>query len=180
MRDESRADESASDEFAAFVAESSRRLLQLARLATGDSERAADLVQSAYANAYRHWPSVREGDPFAYVRRSIINANISWWRRRRGRPEVLVAEPPDWSAVADGTDDVVRRDLLRRALAGLSDRERVVLVLRFFEDLSERDIAIELGIAPGTVKSTSSRALAKLRLDPHLITDVEPSQEAPR
>lgn len=156
------------DEFAAFVAAGSRRLLQIARLVTGDPQRAEDLTQTALANAYRRWPAVRDGDPFAYVRRSIVNGHISWWRRQRTQPERLVDELPDWVSVADAVNDIARRDLLRRAMAMLTRRERAVIALRYFEDLSEQAVADELGIALGTVKSTHARALAKLRVNPHV------------
>ena len=164
-------------EFSEFVAATSRRLLQIARLVTGDPQRAEDLTQSALANAYRQWPKLREGDPFGYVRRSIVNGHISWWRRQRTRPEQLLAEMPEWVGVADQSENAVRRDLLARALASLTQRERAVIVLRYFEDLPEAAVAAELGIAAGTVKSTTSRALGKLRVSPHLANDRHPAAE---
>lgn len=152
------------DEFEEFVTGASRRLLQIARLVTGDPHRAEDLTQTALVGVYRRWEQIRDDDPFAYARRSVVNAHASWWRRHRGR-EQLVQDLPDWRSVADGTDDRARRDVLQRALAGLTQRERAVVVLRYFEDLTEQAVAHELGIALGTVKSTSHRALAKLRVD---------------
>lgn len=148
------------DEFAAFVTAASPRLLHLARLITGDNHRAEDLVQQALLGAYRRWASI-EGDPFAYVRRSVVNGHASWWSRVGSRE--LQAERLPEAATGDATDQLVSRAVLRAALRDLTVRERGVVVLRFIEDLSEAQTAHELGIAAGTVKSTSARALAKLR-----------------
>lgn len=148
------------EEFAAFVTGSSRRLLHVAELVSGDPHRAEDLVQSALTGAYERWDRIRSDDPFAYVRRSVLNAQVSWWRRHSR--ESVRADLPD-ATVPDGSGASDDRDLLRRALLSLTARERAVVVLRFVEDLSEMQTAHDLGIAPGTVKSTSSRALAKLR-----------------
>ncbi|WP_121191608.1 SigE family RNA polymerase sigma factor [Motilibacter peucedani] len=148
------------EEFTAFVAGSARRLLHVAELACGDRHRAEDLVQSALMGAYLRWDKIRDEDPFAYVRRSVLNGQVSWWRRHSR--ESLTAETPD-DVAADTVNNADDRDALRRALARLTRRERAVVILRFIEDLSEQQTALELGIAAGTVKSTSARALAKLR-----------------
>lgn len=155
------------DEFAAFVAGSQARLVRLAELLTGDRGRAEDLAQDGYARAYAAWGRLRSGDPEAYVRRCMVNANTDWWRRRRWR-EQACGLVPEAAIGRDLAGDIVARDVVRRALARLTVRERAVLALRFYADLTEAQVAAELGIAAGTVKSTASRALAKLRVDAEL------------
>jgi RNA polymerase sigma-70 factor (sigma-E family) len=154
-------------EFAEFVAGSQARMVRLGELLTGDRGRAEDLAQEGYARAYAAWGRIRGGDPTAYVRRCIVNANIDWWRRRtwRERTRSPVPEAADRTDVAG---DVAARTVVLAALARLTSRERAVLVLRFYLDLTEAQIAKELGIAPGTVKSAGARALAKLRADTEL------------
>ena len=154
-------------DFADFVAGAQAKMVRLAELLTGDRGRAEDLAQDGFARAYAAWPRIRGGDPHAYVRRCIVNANTDWWRRRtwREQPRALVPDQPertDMSAVH------AARDVVLRALARLTARERAVIALRFYLDLTEYQIARELGIAPGTVKSTVARALAKLRADAEL------------
>lgn len=155
------------DEFASFVAASQARMVRLALLLTGDRSRAEDLAQDGYAKAYASWERIRGGDPGAYVRRCIVNANTDWWRRRtwREQPRPLV---PDQPGHGDMAGDMAARDVVLRALARLTRRERTVLALRFYLDLTEFQIAHELGIAPGTVKSTVARGLSKLRADAEL------------
>jgi RNA polymerase sigma factor (sigma-70 family) len=100
------------------------------------------------------------------VRRCIVNAHTDWWRRTwREQPRSLV---PDQPKRADMTTMHAARDVVLRALARLTARERAVIALRFYLDLSEFQIAHELGIAPGTVKSTVARALTKFRADAEL------------
>lgn len=153
--------------FSAFVAASSRRLLHAGDLLTGDRARGEDLVQHALAKAYVRWPSVCSGNPEAYVRRAMLNAYLDWWRRLRWR-ELPPGSAGDGPAVEDHAADVARRDAVQKALALLTRRERAVIVLRYWFDLSEAQIAAELRIAPGTVKSTASRALRRLREDGEL------------
>jgi RNA polymerase sigma-70 factor (sigma-E family) len=154
-------------DFASFVTGTQARMLRLAELLTGDRARAEDLAQDGYAKAYAAWPRIRGGDPQAYVRRCIVNANVDWWRRRTWweQPRPLL---PDVPAQADLSARHAVRDVVLRALSRLTARERAVLALRFYLDLTEYQIARELGIAPGTVKSTVARALAKLRADAEL------------
>lgn len=154
-------------EFAGFVAASQARMVRLALLLTGDRSRAEDLAQDGYAKAYASWERIRGGDPGAYVRRCIVNANTDWWRRRtwREQPHALV---PDQPGQRDMAGDMAAREVVLRALARLTRRERTVLALRFYLDLTEFQIAHELGIAPGTVKSTVARGLSKLRADAEL------------
>ena len=161
------------EEFADFVAGRQRRMVRVAELLCGDRGRAEDLAQDGFAKAYVAWSRIRTGDPEAYVRRCIVNAQTDWWRRRtwREEPRPLV---PDRQDRADPAAEIAVRDVVLRALARLTPRERVVIVLRFYLDLSEYQIGSELGIAPGTVKSAAARAVAKLRADAELRAEVSP------
>jgi len=174
-------------EFEEFALAVSGRLLHAGDLLTGSRASAEDLVQHGLAAAYARWPAIREGTPEAYVRRAMLNRHLDWWRRRRWRElpmpaaaddaERLAAAAPGASGGApDLADQVVRRDAVHRALSQLTRRERTVIVLRFWLDLSEAQIASELRIAPGTVKSTAARALARLRTSP----DIFQTEGAPR
>ena len=149
-------------EFTDFVRANSARLLHGAELLVGDRSRAEDLLQHALVGTYLKWASVREGRPEAYVRKAMLNSYLDWWRRRRWR-EAPLSDLTAHPTAADPSIDIVRRDLVRRALAGLTRRERAVIVLRYWFDLSESEIAAELGIATGTVKSTASRAMTRMR-----------------
>jgi RNA polymerase sigma-70 factor (sigma-E family) len=165
------------EDFARFVAGTAGRLLHAADLLTGDRGRAEDLVQHALERAWVRWPSIRDGNPEAYARRTMLNAYLDWWRRRRWR-ELPQTAAPDSPAPSDHAADVARRDAVQRALAALTPRERAVVVLRYWYDLSEAQIAAELRIAPGTVKSRLARATHRLRADRHL-TDPADAQGAP-
>lgn len=149
------------DDFEDFVRASTPGLLRYAHLLSGDRTQAEDLVQGALATSYRHWPRIRRGAPEAYVRKAILNAHLSRWRRLTRR-EHLTSTPPERAgpAVHDAVDD---RDAVWRALASLPPRQRAVLVLRYVEDMSERDTAHALGVRVGTVKSQASKALSTLR-----------------
>jgi RNA polymerase sigma-70 factor (sigma-E family) len=145
-------------EFDEFVRNRHAALLRFAHLLTGDAHAAADLVQEALEQAGLRWRSIRRQDaPESYVRRSILNSHIN--RGRRRRREYLVAAAPD----RDEPDAQPRDEALWRLLATLAPQQRAVLVLRFYEDLTEVETARVLGCSVGTVKSTSSRALARLR-----------------
>ncbi|WP_420810593.1 SigE family RNA polymerase sigma factor [Jiangella asiatica] len=147
-------------DFEEFVRASLPGLLRYGHALTGSPHDAADLVQTALEKVGSRWTKVmRQGsDPLAYVRRSMANAHVSRWRRRRR--EVLVDDVPDRGvAPADRMDG----EPLWQALAQLPPRQRAVLVLRYYEDLSEAEIAAALGISQGTVKSQASKAMAKLR-----------------
>ncbi|MCW2605862.1 MAG: polymerase, sigma-24 subunit, subfamily [Frankiales bacterium] len=155
--------EQAHDEaFTAFVGARSRHLLQAAHLLTGDRHRAEDLLQTALTRAYLRWDRIVDEDPEGYVRRTMVNAHIDWWRRKPWR-EQTTDDLPD-VAVPDGTGTHAARAGLLVALAELSPRQRAVMVLRYFEDMSEAEIARTLGCSTGTVKSAASRAAAKLRV----------------
>jgi len=147
--------------FVRFVDDRSTQLLRMAYLLSGDHHLAEELVQETLERLYVRWGRLREGQEMAYARRVLTNLRTDRWRRVRHE----VVTDRDALAEPTGTDrDVVaERDLLLRALSALADREREVVVLRYYCDQSENSVAECLGISPGTVKSTGSRALAKLR-----------------
>jgi len=153
----------ASSEFESFVRARSPALIRSAYLLTGDQQLAEDLVQSALARTYRAWSRVeRLGNAEAYTRRAMYHLQVSFWRRRRVR-EVYPETLPE-ARVDPGTADVLaRRDALRQALAQLTNRQRAVLVLRFYEDRSVTETAEILGCGIGTVKSQTAAALKRLR-----------------
>ncbi|NIK55086.1 SigE family RNA polymerase sigma factor [Kribbella shirazensis] len=159
------------DDFTAFVLARSARLVHFARMLCGDAGLAEDLVQTALEKAYLRWDRIELADPFAYVRQAVVNQHLSWVRRRpwRERPSGDAAELDLFlEAEADQSGAVHRRVAMGAALATLSRRERAVVVLRYVEDLTERETAAVLGVAIGTVKSANARALDKLRTTPEL------------
>ena len=156
-------DEAASVEtFRQFVQGSQARMIKFADLVCGDRHRAEDLAQDAYAKAFANWQRIRDGQPEAYVRRCIVNASNDWWRRGRWR-EGSTADVADRPATSDRPSETDQRADVMRALATLTARERSVIALRYYADLTEAETAAELRCAIGTVKSTTARALAKLR-----------------
>ena len=145
--------------FDAFVRARLPALLRFAYAVCGDPHTAADLVQDALERTGMRWDRIdRTGDPEGYVKRAIVNGRISRWRKLRR--ESLVDVVPEHLAYINrpGHDDT-----MWQLLATLPPRQRAVLVLRYYEDMSEEQIAATLGCAPGTVKSQASKALAKLR-----------------
>lgn len=143
--------------------DSRHRLVRTAYVLTGDHARAEDLVQTALVRTYRAWNRIERRDvPELYARRIVINLHASWWRRVSHRSERTTASIPD-VAEPDGTEAVDRRDQVWRAVLTLPPRMRAIIVLRFLEDLKETETAEVLGCSLGTVKSQTSRALAKLR-----------------
>ena len=163
-------------DFDEFVVARGAALLRTAYLLTGDRHLAEDLVQSALAKTYRHWKRVRGGSPEAYVRQVMVRENISWWRRRRV-VETPVADVPERAASGAGSD-VDRRVSLDAALRLLSAQQRAVLVLRYYEDLTERQAADALGCSVGTVKTQAHRALKRLReVAPELAELWDPSDD---
>lgn len=145
-------------EFDEFVCSRHTALLRFAHLLTGDPHGAEDLVQEALEKAGVRWRRImRQDDPEGYVRRTIVTGHLN--HGRRTRRERLVADGPEIGRL----DDEPRDEALWRLLATLPRQQRVVLVLRFYEDLTEAEVARVLGCSLGTVKSNSSRALAKLR-----------------
>jgi RNA polymerase sigma-70 factor (sigma-E family) len=147
--------------FDEFVATRSGALLRTAYLLTGEHALAEDLVQTALAKSWFAWGRI-DGPPEPYVRRVLVTTYSTWWRRKwtgeRPAGELPEVPVPAGTAVED-------RDALWRALAALPRRQRAVVVLRYYEDLSEADTAAALGISKGTVKSQAARALAALRRD---------------
>jgi len=146
--------------YSAFVAAAWGRHLRLARLLTGDPHRAEEMLQDCLVRLYVHWRRLSaRGDPTAYLRRMLVNGNVSRWRR--GRREELTAnvsdhvEPATWPPEPPAD--------LSRALLRLPRQQRAVVVLRWYADLSERVVAATLGCSVGTVKSQNARALARLR-----------------
>jgi RNA polymerase sigma-70 factor (sigma-E family) len=150
------------DDFDDFVRGTSTRLLRTAVLLTGDRPAAEDLVQEVYERVYVRWRWIHTA-PEAYARKTLTNLVANRWRRRGRRPESLVSEHPD-QPTPDRTDDIVARDQLVTALQELPARMRAVIVLRYYEDLTEAQTAEALGCSVGTVKSQTSRALGRLRL----------------
>jgi RNA polymerase sigma-70 factor (sigma-E family) len=148
--------------FREFVLARGPALSRTAYLLCGDHGAAEELVQSALARTVGRWRSVvAGGNPEGYVRRVMVNEHISWWRRL-GRRERLVPEVPDGLA-SPGADAGLDRMYLSAAVARLAPRQRAVIVLRFYEDLSEAETAAILGCSVGTVKSQTYDALARLR-----------------
>ncbi|MFC4630575.1 SigE family RNA polymerase sigma factor [Promicromonospora alba] len=150
------------EQFTSFARDRSPELSRIAYLLCGDVHRAADLVQLALERTYRAWNRVGDGDPFAYARRVIATARIDSWRRTKH--DVLVA-PTDLrpGSASDGTQHVVDRDELVRALRQLPAGQRRVVVLRYLLDRTEKQTAEDLGISVGAVKSGASRGLDQLR-----------------
>ena len=154
------------EEFAEFARGAAPRLLKAAWLICGDPHQAEDLVQAAMVKVYLKWSRLRDGSPLAYARRCLLTTHIDT-HRRTGR-ETAVAETPDigsWDRSWDDTDEVVR------LLAELPLRERQVVVMRHYAGLPEAQVAELLGISVGTVKSSASRGLARLRQVLHPTVD---------
>ena len=163
------------ESFDDFVATRSNRLLRTAYLLTHDRALAEDLVQTSLAKAWFSWGRI-EGRPEAYVRRIMVNTYSSWWRRRWNGEEATADLPERGAGQGFRPGEDVRvddRTDLWRALARLPRRQRAVVVLRFYEDLSEAETAEIMQCSVGTVKSQASRALARLRVDPTLQTSDE-------
>ncbi|MBV1850612.1 SigE family RNA polymerase sigma factor [Catellatospora tritici] len=148
-----------------FVHARLNRLSRIAYLLAGDRHAAEDLLQNTLIRLASRWSKVmRAGTPDAYVRKMMYHEHVSNWRRNRHlRAEYTTAQLPDVPAGADLAADTVRRLLLEQALAKLTRKQRAVIVLRYFEDLSEADAAEALGVSLGTIKSQTSHALSRLR-----------------
>ena len=153
--------------FRDFVRSRSRALLRTAYLLTGNVADAEDLVQSALAKTYVAWDRIQDRSALdGYVRRAIVNTHISWWRRRRVE-EYPTDEIPDQAVIDNGESSDIQESL-RRAIDRLPQRMRAAVMLRYYEDMTEAEVADVLGVSLGTVKSTVSRAVAKLRIDAEL------------
>jgi RNA polymerase sigma-70 factor (sigma-E family) len=155
--------------FEEFVLARSDRLLRTAYLLTRDHALAEDLLQTALAKAWSSWHRI-EADPESYVRRILVNTFSTWWRRRwNGElPTEELPEPAGRHPYHGGPDMAESTDLWA-AVGRLPKRQRAVVVLRFYEDMSEAATADLLGVSPGTVKSQTAKALAKLRIDPAIL-----------
>jgi RNA polymerase sigma-70 factor (sigma-E family) len=155
-------DSDAEREFRKFVAARSAALFRAAYLLTGDRGQAEDLVQTALAKVALRWNKIGQ-DPDAYARRVLYHDQVSRWRRlswNRERPAATLPERVDRD---DPFAAVDMRIALAAALGQLAPRQRAVLVLRFYEDMGEREAAALLDVSVGTIRSTTSRALARLR-----------------
>jgi RNA polymerase sigma-70 factor (sigma-E family) len=154
-------------DFEEFVAARGPALLRLALMLTGDAHLAQDLVQSTLASVFRHWSRVESADsPPAYVRQILVREHLSW-RRRRSSGEIVGGASPAESSPrrpgADSAESLASRDAAWALLARLPRKQRAVLALRYYEDLSDLQIAAVLGCSAATVRSNAARALATLR-----------------
>jgi RNA polymerase sigma-70 factor (sigma-E family) len=152
-------------EFSMFVRAYSTTLLRAAYLLTGDRDAAEELLQDTFVRLYPSWSRVSAADvPLAYVRRSLTN-NFLNGRRRRSASDLLFADPPDRGYDPDLPGQVSDRELVRELMATLSPRQRAVVVLRFYDDLTDEQIAADVGCRRGTVRSILSRSLDALRTE---------------
>ncbi|MFF9647247.1 SigE family RNA polymerase sigma factor [Kitasatospora aureofaciens] len=148
--------------FEEFVTFRGDRFHRIAWLLTGDVHLAEDLVQTVLVRVWPKWNRIKGNNPDAYVRRALVNTHSSWWRRR-WRGETPTKDLPDTMATPDVFADVDLEQSLAAAIRMLPPRQRAVVVLRFFEDLSVEETADVLNCHPGTVKSQTSKALRHLR-----------------
>ena len=156
-------DEQGREAFREYVAARSPGLLRTAYLLTGSRADAEDLLQTTLAKTYLAWDRILERDAIdGYVRRVMVNTQTSWWRRRRVT-EYATDDLPERAAGRDATEDHALHDALWTALSRLSKKQRAIVVLRYYEDLSEAQTAEILGCTVGTVKSHTSRAIRSLR-----------------
>lgn len=161
------------DDFSEFVAARGPALQRTAFLLTGDWGRAEDLLQTVLVKTLRHWPRVSAGSPEAYVRAALARTAVSSWRRR-WHGEIPAAALPE--GTSDGWSEVDRRRVIFEALRQLPARQRAVIVLRFYEDLTEVAVANALGVSVGTVKSQTAKALARLRISPSVNDEMRTSR----
>ncbi|QGN46380.1 SigE family RNA polymerase sigma factor [Micromonospora sp. WMMD558] len=147
-------------EFVEFARAASGRLVHAAYLMTGNHHQAEDAAQTALVRTYASWSRIQDDDAYGYARSVLVNHLIDGWRRpiREYPTEELPEQRRD-----DIADEVATRRWLLAILGSLSPRERAIVVLRYYFDLPEAQVARELNVSVGTVKSTSSRALQKLR-----------------
>ncbi|MEY9214636.1 SigE family RNA polymerase sigma factor [Thermobifida halotolerans] len=155
------------DEFAEYVRHRGPALRRMAQSLTGNHADAEDLLQAALIKTFFAWdritsPNARDG----YVRRAMVNTQISEWRRRR--LDVYPTDEIPEQRIDDPSWRTDLADVVNRAVNRLPHRQRLAVILRYYEDMSEAEIASVLGVSVGTVKSTVSRAVAKLRRDADL------------
>ncbi|GAA2413469.1 SigE family RNA polymerase sigma factor [Streptomyces glaucosporus] len=150
-------------DFEEYVRTRQDALLRSARRLVSDPLDAQDLLQTALTRMFGHWDGIADKSlADAYLRRVMINTRTQWWRSRR-LDEIPTELPPDVAGVDDGTEQLADRSLLLDILGVLAPKQRSVVVLRHWEQLSTEETASALGMSPGTVKSTLHRALARLR-----------------
>ncbi|WP_371528292.1 SigE family RNA polymerase sigma factor [Streptomyces sp. NBC_01283] len=161
---------SAYPSFASYVRARQPVLLRTARSLTANPSDAEDLLQTALTKTYVAWDRIEDHRALdGYVRRALLNTRTSQWRKRKVDEFACDELPePDVTPVADPAEQQVLRDAMWRAIMKLPARQRAMVVLRYYEDLSEAQTAEVLGVSIGTVKSAVSRALGKLREDPEL------------
>ena len=166
--------------FGEYVRTRSQVLLRAAQGMTGSRADAEDLVQATLVKAYQSWDRIEDPAALdAFVRRVMVNTHISGWRRRRVN-EYPTDELPDSASDADATSDSDLHDVVQRAIDRLPRQMRAAVMLRFYDDMTESEVAAVLGVSVGTVKSTVARAVAKLRKDTELSADSLPQQREPR
>ncbi|HEX5598512.1 MAG TPA: SigE family RNA polymerase sigma factor [Micromonosporaceae bacterium] len=146
---------------AEFVASRAPALIRVAYLLTGDRSGAEDLFQSALAKTIPKWRSIRHSDPEGYLRAVMYREQVSWWRRLRRRREVAIGTYE--TVVTDPSGRTDLRLALRAALRQLPPAQRTVVVLRYYEDLPEAQVADLMGCSVGTVRSRTHRAVTRLR-----------------
>jgi RNA polymerase sigma-70 factor (sigma-E family) len=171
--------QSEEDQFTAFVRAHNASLFRTAYLMTGDYQRAEDLLQTTLVRLYQRWPRVEAMDrPLGYARKVLVSQTVSWWRRRSSHETTMLLR--DEPVPGDRMDEVAEHERVWQAVLSLPARQRAVTVLRYYEDLSEAQIAGALDMAPGTVKSHShaaARKLAKLLGEP-AVPPARPIEEA--
>ena len=163
-------------EFHDFVVARSGVLAGLARLLAADPDAAEDLLQVTLLRAWRSWPRLRQAEfPEAYLRKIMVNAAVSGWRRRWRAESPADPLPETERTSEDQYQAVADRDYLIRAVRGLPARQRAAVVLRYFSDLDDAEIADVLGCSVSTVRSQISRALTRLRVTAD-VTPLAPSE----
>ena len=165
------------ERFTDFVRAHSGSLFRTAYLMTGDYQRAEDLLQTTLVRVYQRWPRVERMDwPVGYARKVLVSQASSWWRRRSSHESpTLIGDQPTRQ---DQMEEVAEHERVWQAVLTLPPRQRAVTVLRYYEDLSEAEIAETLSMAPGTVKShahAASRRLADLLGEP--VSAAHPGEE---
>ena len=149
--------------FADFVRDRGPALYRYGYLLTGSHHDADDLVQEALIRVRAKWARLRVDDPVGYVRTTMARLHVSWWRRRRETPSAVLPEEPIDDREFDRVETSVQATRVWAALASLPPRQRAVVVLRYYESLSDDEISTLLGVSRGTVRSQAARGLDKLR-----------------